>query len=65
MQTYELFIYAFIRHIFKSFYKNMQTDSISTNFIQEYVSITSSKMSTFLFVELQLLTCNTVYVNWV
>jgi hypothetical protein len=41
LKTYELFIYAFIHHIGKSFCKNMHTDSISIKFNQVYVSIAS------------------------
>jgi len=41
LKNYELFICAYIRHTGKSFCKNMHTDSISMNFIQEYVSIAS------------------------
>jgi len=39
LKTDELFIYAYIHPIGKSFCKNMHTDNISMNCIQEYVSI--------------------------
>jgi len=39
LKTDELFIYAYIHPIGKSFCKNMNTDSISMNCIPEYVSI--------------------------
>jgi len=42
----ELFINAYIHPNGKSFCKNMHTDNISMNCIQEYVSISASKMST-------------------
>ena len=41
LKTDELFIYAYIHHNGKSFCKNMHTDNISKNCIQEYVSISA------------------------
>jgi hypothetical protein len=44
--------------------KKLHTDNISMKFNQEYVSIESLKISTFLYLELPLYTSSIVYVNW-
>ena len=41
LKTDELFIYAYIHPIGKSFCKNIEIDSMTMNGIQEYVSIST------------------------